>query len=365
MLKIARRLTRNFANQKNRLSLAEGEYIDGIVKNKTSGQKISADKQESSRLVEKLIDQKVNRNKVSEGRFFDNIDSEFEAFKKKFELSIQLDDNIQDRAIGRPEAIIKHNEDPNRKDSHELKFSLKLRERLNIRTQLNDVQEQFFLDQDVTKKLENKLQKKVNVSKETQIESSRNPIAQFNQIERKKIKEKVYKDNVLIKEFINGEEGTDFINPPDDKQSFQYQMGEHYWETLKESLKDRDPKLYHELNKNGMFPEIHPKELMKDFSKMPPYPGSEKGPDPEDDPDYFKQWVFEHMPPPLKETFEKANQGSNQYQNDSNTDGGYFSHANMAVEEENPALSVKFIFKFILKFYLKNVNVYRSLLKAI
>jgi len=44
--------------------------------------------------------------------------------------------------------------------------------------------------------------------------------------------EKLHHDKKLVQEFHHGEEGTDFINPPDDKQSFNYQMAEHYWEAL-------------------------------------------------------------------------------------------------------------------------------------
>ena len=343
MLKLARKLTRNFAEQQNRQSLESGEYIDGLVKNKSSSLKLSKEKQESSRLFQKLIDAKVNRNKGSEDSFFDNIDSEFEAFQKKFDLNIDLPNNLQERTIGRPQETFKFNDNPSRQDEYELKFSLKLKERLDTKNKLNDLQDQFLLDHDITKKLENKLQKKVSISEQTQTEAARNPIAYYEKLERKKMNEKLHHDKKLVQEFHHGEEGTDFINPPDDKQSFNYQMAEHYWEALQETLKERDPNLYYQLKKNGTFPHIHPKEQIKEYSKIPPYPGSPKGPDPNDDPEFFQTWSWENMPPPQRETLEQVSENTSRSETTSGKDSGKYGFTDIAVEEDIPVQSVIFI----------------------
>jgi len=129
---------------------------------------------------------------------------------------------------------------------------------------------------------------------------ARSPLAVYQQQQRKQMSDKYRNDQKVMLDYRNGEEGVDFVNPPEDKQSFWYQQQEQVWKDTEDVIRKKNPKAYREMERNGIFQDLHPKELIKDHTKVPLYPGTEKGPDPQDDPEFYNQWLWENLPAPMK-----------------------------------------------------------------
>jgi hypothetical protein len=189
-------------------------------------------------------------------------------------------------------------------NSQSLPLSTKIRH-ISVRDLIKDSQhlKQEF---DVTKKLEEKFMKKVDVSSQSQVDFAKSPISVYHQQQRRANREKYMNDKKIMLDYRHGEEGHDFIKKPDDKQSFHYQLAEKYHQYMERKIQKKMPKGYQQMQKNGVFEMIHPKELIKEDGKqLAGYPGSAKGPHPKDDPEFYKKWLWENTPEPLKKAMDR------------------------------------------------------------
>ena len=129
-------------------------------------------------------------------------------------------------------------------------------------------------------------------------------LAQSDELKQQKRRDEVMKHNVpILKEYFKGEEGIDQYDPAKDPRYFNAQKFKRDVKTYLNKLKLTNPEKAKQeaefLFKKNWLDEIVDgtlKDLPDIDEIIKVYPGSPKGPRPEDDPEHYSKWFMRNYP---------------------------------------------------------------------
>lgn len=132
----------------------------------------------------------------------------------------------------------------------------------------------------------------------------RHPLKLYRANQIKELQDAQAESAKAIDEYQRGEEGVDFVHPGDDITKVFENMHSEIVDKVY-GLRDTLPR--GQVNKKKLDEwrirvELQRHDLSPD-QEVKAYPGSSKGPHPDDDPEYFADWLYKNMPEEHKETY--------------------------------------------------------------
>jgi hypothetical protein len=134
----------------------------------------------------------------------------------------------------------------------------------------------------------------------------RHPLKIYRAQQLKELEDAQDQSMQAFQEYQRGEEGVDFIHPGDD---FTKVFDNMHSEIVDQVYGLRDTLPRGQVNKRKLDEwrirvELQRNDLTSEF-ELQQYPGSAKGPHPDDDPEYFADWLYRTMPEQNKEAYSK------------------------------------------------------------